>query len=411
MKVAFDVQHLLSHNKTGIAYYTEQIIKALLQKKQNMHKDINSIENIENVDYILNFFSIRNTANKVAHFMQTYVASSIKPCSYFSYTVYKMLYSFLPVPYSLFHSENANIYHFFNFVVPPFVNGKVVLTVHDLVFKDFPETVNNKTKFFLQRNFAKSLKRADAIVVISEFTKSRLLHHYNISDKIIEVIPCGVDFEMFNSSPIIESNDLNFPINPSILENVKKKYGIGHEYFLYIGTLEPRKNIERLINAYVNFAKERINPPQLVLGGGKGWLDKSIYDALQKSQKTENAQIIQTGYLNRDEIPVLMRGAIAFCFPSIYEGFGMPVLEAMACGVAVLTSNAASMPEVVADTGLLVDPFDTNSITQGLSKLYDDNDYRLNLALKGYIRSKKFSWEVAASKLLKLYNTISASKP
>jgi len=383
MKIALDVQPMLSRNKTGIGYYTEQIIRSLLKNTT--------------LDYVLNFFSMRDTEHK----FQKLQDLMQPPCfpqngnitlshnKYISHSAHKLIHSFAPLPYRMFHNNNADIYHFFNFIVPTFVPNKVVLTVHDLVFRDYPETVNKRTLFFLRKNFKKSLKRADAIVTISEFTKERLQHYYNVTAPIT-VIPCGVDLERF--TPIHKRQV------PS-LESIMQKYNIQRDYLLYIGTIEPRKNLERLINAYVLFTKEHPNPPQLVLGGGNGWRNENIYSAIPSTGEN----VIITGYLDEDEIPILMRGAVAFCFPSIYEGFGMPILEAMACGTPVLAANEASLPEVAGDSAFLVNPFDVKDIAYGLSQICKHGDY---FAQKGLARAQQFSWDKSALKLQELYSII-----
>jgi len=349
------------------------------------------------LEFYMNFFCLRNKKEKIDiienMFNHTGTAYSVKPCAYFSSGVYKRICSFIPIPYHLFCNTKADIYHFFNFIAPPCVQGKVVLSVHDMVYKDHPETTNNTVKFLLNANMEKSLKRADIIVVGSEFTRKRLHHYFNIKQKRVEIIPNGVDFSEFNTE-----------VNNKTLETVKKKYNISGEYFLYIGTVEPRKNLERLIYAYAQFAEKNANPPALVIGGAKGWLTEKIYSACKTVEVLERGEVIFTGYLPREEIPVLMHGAMAFCFPSIYEGFGIPVLEAMACGTPVITANVSSLPEVAGDAAYYVDPFDIKDISGGLDKVYKNSGLRREMSQKGIKHSKNFSWDIAAKKLIDLYS-------
>lgn len=379
MKVAFDVQNILTEAKTGIGYYTEQSIKALIDAQCSD-------------EYMFNFFSLRGL-DKKRSYLSDFIKdeNNLNPCKWFSYSLYKVIYTFIPIPYCFFFPKKADIYYFFNYTVPPFVPGKAFVTVYDLVFKDYPETVNKKTKFFLKMNFKRSLKRADAIITISHFTKQRLLHFYGdiVKNKPIEVMYIGVDDKLFNRD---NSND--------DLNEIKTKHGIIGDYFLYVGTLEPRKNLERLVNAYALFCEKVKTPPQLVLGGGKGWLDEKILHVIKTTKG-----VVRTGYLPRDEIPKLMRGALAFCFPSLYEGFGMPVLEAMACGTPTLVSDRASLPEIVGDAGIIIKADDTNKIADALYQLYTDKALRNKLSEKGLKTAALFKW----SRLIKTMTALQQS--
>ena len=176
------------------------------------------------------------------------------------------------------------------------------------------------------------------------------------------------------------------------------------KYLLYLGTLEPRKNIERLIESYYLVCNELSELPKLVLAGGKGWMYDSIFDKI-KELKLED-KVIFTDYISDDDVPVLMNASKAFLFPSLYEGFGMPVLEAMACGVPVLTSNLSSLPEVVGDVAVLVDPFSKDSIRDGIIKLLTDNNLRESLKKKGLERSKQFSWSKVTRDLYMIYESL-----
>jgi len=379
MTIAFDVQHLLEDKKTGIGYHTEQLIRSLLTN----HPD---------ADYLFNFFAMKYAEQKISKIKTLFSPQGeINPCTYFSYSLYKMIYSFVPLPpYRFFFDKQADVYHFFNFIAPPFVPGKIVLSIHDMVFKDLPETVNKKTSFYLKMNMAASIKRADALIVVSRFTQERLAHYYNTADKQVVLIPNGVDLARFHPAG-----------NTEKLRTTQKKYGIQSEYFIYVGTIEPRKNLERLIKGYAQFARGRENPPQLVLVGGKGWLDAAIFAACDHVPPEGN--VLFTGYLDEDEIPEVLRGAIAMCFPSLYEGFGLPVLEAMACGTAVLTSHTTSLGEVAGNAAHLVNPLDEAEIAAGMVKLYEDKDYRNALALKGHERAQQFTWDAAAQQLYEVY--------
>ena len=311
--------------------------------------------------------------------------------SSFSGYLYRAASTFLPVPYSFFFGRKSDVTHFFNYIVPPFVSGKKVVTVHDMVYKAFPDTVRGRTKFMLNMGLKRSMRRADIIVTDSEFSKEEILKYFPRHKRKIRVVPCGVDLERFK--PCTDSERIS---------KVKSSLGIEGDYFLYVGTIEPRKNLRRLIAAYAAFVKKvGENSPKLVLAGGKGWLDGEIYASVRKLGL--EGKVLFTEYVPAGDMTPLMCGALAFVFPSLYEGFGMPPLEAMACGAPVLTTNAASLPEVVGDCAVICDAYSVKSIAQGLYRLYSDKDLRAQLSRKGIERAKGFTWERSAQMLHDIY--------
>lgn len=185
---------------------------------------------------------------------------------------------------------------------------------------------------------------------------------------------------------------------------MKKFLEIEGEYFLYLGTIEPRKNLERLIEAYHIFTQKVKDAPKLVLAGGKGWLYDSIFAKVTELKLDK--QVIFTKYVPSEDMNPLMCGALAFVFPSVYEGFGMPPLEAMACGVPVLSSDAASLPEVTGDCAVICDAYSAESISDGLFRLYSDENLRKELSVKGLERAKGFTWERSAEILYNVYREL-----
>ena len=314
--------------------------------------------------------------------------------SSFSGYLYRAASTFLPVPYSFFFGRKSDVTHFFNYIVPPFVSGKKVVTVHDMVYKAFPDTVRGRTKFMLNMVLKRSMRRADIIVTDSEFSKEEILKYFPQHKRKIRVVPCGVDLERFKPCTDLER-----------ISKVKSSLGIEGDYFLYVGTIEPRKNLRRLIAAYAAFVKKvGENSPKLVLAGGKGWLDGEIYASVRKLGL--EGKVLFTEYVPAGDMTPLMCGALAFVFPSLYEGFGMPPLEAMACGAPVLTTNAASLPEVVGDCAVICDAYSVKSIAQGLYRLYSDKDLRAQLSRKGIERAKGFTWERSAQMLHDIYREL-----
>ena len=311
----------------------------------------------------------------------------------FSGYLYRGISTFIPVPYSLFFGKKSDVTHFFNYIVPPFVHGKKVVTVHDMVYKAFPDTVRGRTRFMLETGLKKSMKRADIIVTDSEFSRTEIIRYFPEYRSKIRVVPCGVDCQKFRPCK-----------NPDTIEKVKKSLEIDGDYFLYVGTIEPRKNLNRLIRAYKVFTRHVQNPPKLVLAGGKGWLCDDIFRIVEKLSLEK--LVIFTEYVPAENMSPLMSGALAFVFPSLYEGFGMPPLEAMACGVPVLTSGEASLPEVTGNCAVICDACSVKSIAEGLYRLYRNPDLRENLSHKGIERAKNFTWEKSAGKLHEIYEEL-----
>ncbi len=376
MNITFDALPLLGR-LTGIGYCEAGQVQALAK----LHPEL---------QFGLNYMYIRGRALREQQ-LQPYVSQNLRTNGAFcSPYAYRVLSAFLPVPYRWFFGKKAQITHFFNYIVPPCVAGKTVVTVHDMVYRAFPETVRGRTKKMLDVGLVPSMKRADRIVTDSEFSKSEIIKYYpQFADKI-RVVPCGVDLEKFHPEK-----------DAARIAQVRSTYGIAENYFLYLGTLEPRKNLERLIEAYAAFAKSHAHPAQLVLAGGKGWLYDGIFAKVQALGLEK--QVIFTQYIASEDMCALMSGALAFVFPSIYEGFGMPPLEAMACGTPVLVSDAASLPEVTGDSAVIVKPDSTDSIAEGLHRLFTDAELRARLSAEGLERAKQFTWERSAAMLFDVY--------
>ena len=377
MKIAFDVSPMINSHKSGVGYCTYGFVKTMISQYDNR--------------YILNYIS----EPKHKENLNTIIGDKKVKINKFHFknSVYKAASTFLPIPYSAFFKDSADITHFFNYYLPPGVNGKKIVTVHDMAYKRFPETVRFKTKKMLDLSLKKSVNRSDLVITVSEFSKQEILSFFPECEGKIEVVYNGVDLNMFR------------PMSDQVMiKNVKQKYNVEGDFLLYLGTIEPRKNIERLLEAYSLLKKRLVTCPKLVLAGGKGWLDNRIFCTLDKLNLKDD--VVFTGYVVDEDVPVLMNAARAFLFPSIYEGFGMPPLEAMACGVPVLTASVSSLPEVVGDAAVLVDPFSVESISSGMEKIISDENLRTQLSQKGKERASLFSWEIVTKKLYKIYEDL-----
>ena len=183
-----------------------------------------------------------------------------------------------------------------------------------------------------------------------------------------------------------------------------QRHGLQADYFLHVGTLEPRKNLVRLIQAFDLVRRKSHEDIQLVLAGGKGWKYESIFEEIHRLNLHDSVRLL--GYVPDEDLPGLIKGARAVVYPSLYEGFGIPPLEAMAVGTPVLTSNTSSLPEVVGDAAVLVDPEDVGSIASGMEDIWTDGDLRQSLQEKGWLRAQRFAWDKSARQTMDLYNRL-----
>ena len=286
-------------------------------------------------------------------------------------------------------------------VVPLIHPPRCVVTIHDLGYLVFPDAHAARRRLELQLSTRWSLHAARQVIAISAATKADLVKHYQADPAKITVVHHGL-------------NPRFRPANVAQIAATQARYGLNDPYFLYVGTVQPRKNLERLIEAVAMLdgrqrtADGAAHPrPLLVIAGKRGWLSEPIERAARAAGLGERVRFL--GYLPDADLPALLSGALSFVFPSLYEGFGMPVLEAMACGAPVLTSNTSALPEVVGDAALLVDPSDTQAIAAGLARLAADPQLRANLRERGLARAASFTWERCARETLAVLNTAAES--
>jgi len=380
MKIAFEMQPLLDDEKTGIGFYADNLVRRVITQNPE-------------TDFILECFLFKDIDVKKETIYSYNKSNTTTQICRFPRFFYRMLSTFLPIPYRWFFRNDAYVRHFFNYITPPFAGGKKVVTIHDLSFIRFPETLSFKTKMLLRLGLRRSIARADVVLTISEFSRREILHFYPCLSEKVRVLYIGVDYDKFHVN-----------ITEKEKERICNKYGITKPYILYLGTLEPRKNIERLIEAYALLRQKQLDVPPLVLAGKKGWLYEGIFNKLISFGLQEFVRF--TGYVDEEDKAALLAGAIYFCFPSLYEGFGMPPLEAMACGTPVLAADAASLPEVLGDAALLVDPFSADDIAKGMEQLLTDAQLRTELKRKGIIQAAKFDWDTISKELYQLYQSL-----
>jgi glycosyltransferase involved in cell wall biosynthesis len=281
-------------------------------------------------------------------------------------------------------SEGLDLLHNAAFVGPLASSCPYVTTVHDLSFLYYPDSFRRLRRGYLRAFARMSVRRARRVIAVSESTKQDLVKVYGISPAKIDVVHNGVDASFQ-------------PLPASEVAAFRQQEGLPDRFVLFVGTLEPRKNVVRLVEAYAKLAER----PPLVLVGGKGWFYNEIFGRVEALGLTGEVQF--PGFVPAKDLPLWYNAADLFVYPSIYEGFGLPVLEAMACGTAVITSTASSLPEVVGEAGKLVDPTDTDGLATAMEQVLGDEELREQMQTAGLVQAGGFSWEKAARQTVDSY--------
>lgn len=284
----------------------------------------------------------------------------------------------------------VDVYHATNFFLPPVRRARRVLSIHDLAFLARPELCSPKVVGPFSAGIRRFVRDADAVLTFSEATKADIVD-------LLDVDPAGVRVTYHG----VDAAGLEVTAGRAI-EHVREVFGLEGPYVLFVGTLEPRKNIPTLVSAFAAVADEV--PHSLVLAGGEGWDQRTIAQRIEETGIGERVK--RLGYVDLAELPALYTAADAFAFPSHYEGFGLPVLEAMACGCPVVASNSTSLPEVAGDAALLVDPVDQAALAEALRRILTDAALREELIAKGRQRVSRFTWEACARETLDLYHEV-----
>lgn len=366
MKIIFDANPLLGQ-KSGVGYLTLSLIEAIAKNHPN---------DVELVGHYFNFLGKKDIAGLPQSSNISYKKTTLVPTK-----IINILRRFgIELPFEFFCREKSDVMLFTNFVsYPTLRKTNQVLFIHDASYIDTPQYVATANARHLKRYVPKSIKRANQIITISEFSKKRIKELY---------------------SPIIPISVMEVPPLNSIAKDdrVFKKYAIPKQYLLFIGTIEPRKNILRLLNSYREIIRTR--EVALVLSGGKGWNDSEIIDEIN-SIKASGAQLITTGYITNEEKSALLASATVYVQPSLYEGFGMPILEAMQAGAPVACSDLEVFREVAEDSAEYFDQESPKSISESILKILDNKNHREQLMKKSVKRYNSYpTWVEVSEKLL-----------
>jgi len=314
--------------------------------------------------------------------------SILKPRGPAGSSFYRNLWEQTALPLML-AALRPDIFHCPDHILPLIPAGcKTVITVHDLAFYRQPKAYSLRKKVFKLAMTPFSIRHADKIIAVSANTKKDIMEYFGCDPAKIEVIHNGVGREFKKIH------------DEKALKSVKEKYGLSRPFILFVGTIEPRKNILRLIEAFHLMAGRKSIEHDLVIVGKRGWLYQDVFDAAREKGK---GRIMILENVTDEELPLVYNSADVFANPSLYEGFGIPPLEAMACGVPVITSNTSSLPEVVGEAAIKVNPYNTGNIADAITQVLTDGRLRHHMIEAGLERAKLFTWEEAAKNTIALY--------
>jgi len=284
----------------------------------------------------------------------------------------------------------ATLFHATEHLLLPLPDTPTVMTVHDLIFKLFPQHHKKLNYIFLNAAMPLFVRRANAIIAISQATKNDLIRYYKTPDQKITVVheAAAPHFHVVSQSEVAR---------------VREKYNLPPRFLLAVGTIEPRKNLSRLVESLVQLRKHD-HRLQLIVVGAKGWLYDDFFRRVDELGLRDSVRLL--GYVPDEDLPGVFRAATIYVMASIYEGAGLPVLEAMACGVAVVSSRESSMPELGADVPRYFNPYDVNHMTSVLQSVLDDDQLRAEMAAAGPERAARFSWQRAARETLAVYRSV-----
>jgi glycosyltransferase involved in cell wall biosynthesis len=356
MKIAIDISPLVTPKRTVIENFTFNFCKNLpkVDKENEYILFANSYGHFQSLRKAIEDMGIGKSRNILTHISRV------------PGTILELMWKYIQIPSIeyLVH-EKIDVFHIMGVKNPPLRAAKLIVTIYDLIPLKFPNLFDEKTRGRFNFYFNNVIPKADIIIAISDSVKEDIIK-YNISEDKVEVVFPGFDGELYR-----QIQDKN------MIDKVKAKYGIDRKYILFVGTLEPRKNLGGLIKAYSILPDYLKSDYLLVICGKKGWFFEEIFGAVKELKVEE--KVIFTGYVSDEDVSLLMNGAEVFVYPSLYEGFGLPPLEAMACGTPVISSKVSSLPEVVNDAGILVNPNDIEELSNAILRVLSSNELRVQL--------------------------------
>lgn len=388
MEIGIDIRPLMDREYSGVSWYTLDLICAILRQ-----------------DAVNDFFLFYNSGHDISNRMPKFQQGNVRvvatkyPNKLFNYLFQNILHwpkldriaSFVNGTGQ--KAKRADIYWLPHINFASFSKDcRKILTIHDLSFLVFPEFFSErKNVWHRMLNVKKQILSADKIIAISKNTKNDIIKFYGVPEDKISVVYSGVGGEF----TVLDKKD-------GKLEEIRIKYALPERFILNIGTIEPRKNIVGLVKAFdLAVQSGKLSDCHLVIVGSKGWKNKEIYEAISLAKNRDKIKVI--GYINKSERVYFYNLAEIFCYPSFYEGFGLPVLEAMASGVPVITSAVSSLPEVAGNAALYIDPNDISTIAVAMGQLAANNELKSLMIKNGLVQAKKFNWDTTAAEYLKIF--------
>lgn len=390
MKIGFDYTAVLKE-RTGVGQYTVKLLEALIKvDKKNRY-----------VPYILfamtNYLLHPGLKQRIpqppgGNFELVHVPVPFQALRYLQLPGLRGM-----MKEYMLGGLDVDLIHSNTFCVPRIRDKKkrVVVTVYDLSVLTNPECHKKMNILHCTNGITEAVERADAIIAISEHTKRDIIKYFNAPEDLITVTHLAAGSEYHEVE------------DPAVLASVRARYGLPEKYVLFVGSLEPRKNIKTLLKAYSAVSERTKKDFPLVIAGGKGWLNSDIPSLVEGLGIKECVRF--TGYIDANDISAVYSGASVFAYPSLYEGFGLPILEAMSCGAPVITSNTSSMPEVAGDAARLVDPLNADELAGELETVLEDEGLRAEMKKKGLARAASFSWDRCARETIEVYRKVAAS--
>jgi glycosyltransferase involved in cell wall biosynthesis len=372
MRIAFDGTTLTA-GRTGVGYYTEHLLHHLAREVANTGDELVVVSN-QPID----------TTYPLPRHVKVYDRWRFP----LRIAWMQMLAG------RVLENVRADVAHFTNGMLPLGTGAARVVTIHDMSLKLHPECHPVRRRLINRPLIGVAARLADAVVAVSNSARDDLLRFHDVPADRISVVheAAGPDFR---------------PIRDRVLRaRIRMRYGLPERFVLYVGAIEPRKNLARLVEAFADARRQGI-PHDLVCVGPYGWSSRDLYDRVERLGLRR--QVHFTGYVPAEDLPAIYSSSEFFIFPSIYEGFGLPVIEAMACGTPVITSNASSLMEIAGGAAEIADPYDGEALAAALAKLASNADHRRDLAARGIERAQQFSWVRTAKEMLALYRRVAAA--
>lgn len=364
---------LMNSHFSGVQYYMEHLLNAL----DNSEHHPLSIEALLSKSYT-------GKLTKSARLRLAYPVDTVSRTK-------RVLWENMVLPFRL-RKEKEIVYHSLAYVLPLICPCKSIVTIHDLIALQYPGLCQKESAAYFGYMLPRTITRANKIIAVSQKVKSDILNSFDIDPEKVSVIYHGVD-------PAFKKVTDN-----TLLEETRREYRLPGKFILFVGNLEPKKNIYRILEAFAILKKSRAIEHSMVFAGKKGWKMNDLDRAIAAHGLEECVHI--TGYVEKAHLPALYSLADVFVFPSLYEGFGLPVVEAMACGTPALISNAGALPEIGGDACVQADPYDVSSIAEAMYSLLSDAPLRERCAREGLSRAGLFSWEKTAQETMKVYQSL-----